>query len=214
MKKGKSEGSQAFNVPATDEGKEFVKLLRKFSNRPDCRISVRGRGKRAVNGQSARHYSSFIPLCYSEWYAVYIRSAKNDRYNSQRFNAEWAKIQAQMKRIAELEAQVNGNDPTKTNTLQDRNNQQMETIKALQNRNHLLETQIKGLQEQYDALRQQHESLRQHSFKAYRDLKLEKKQPVSFYPNPNNNPSPVNPPLGTVTISVKGAHIRIVQEQE
>ena len=167
MNKIKSEGSQAFNVPATDEGKEFVKLLRKFSNRPDGQISVRGRGKRAVNGQSARRYATSIPLCYSEWFAVYIRSTKADRYNSQRFNAEWTKIQSQMKRVAELEDQVKG-----------------------------LKIALVEGQERYNELAKG----------SFEHIRL-KDQKARLNP-------PVNPPLGTVTISVKGANIRIVQEQE
>lgn len=177
MNKIKSEGSQAFNVPATDEGKEFVKLLRKFSNRPDCRISVRGRGKRAVNGQSARHYASHVPLGFSEWFAVYVRSLKNDKNNRETLRAEWKRYAIDKLRIEGLEEQVKG-----------------------------LKIALVESQERYNALSQQ-------SFQAYKGLKQEQKIRLDKS-GPALPALPVNPPVGTVTISVKGAHIRIVQEQE
>lgn len=164
MKKGKSEGTQAFNVPATDEGKAFIKLLRRFANKPDCQIKVRGRGKRAVNGKSARHYASSIPISFSEWLAVYIRSLKNDTANTQRLQAEWKRYSIDKKRIEELEEQVKG-----------------------------LKIALVEGQERYN--------------------KLFGEKLAKIHGLPSFKPSD-NPAIGTVTISVKGAHIKIVQEQE
>ena len=212
MKQGKSEGSQAFNVPTTDEGKAFIKLLRKFANKPDCQISVRGRGKRAVNGQSARRYASYVPVGFSEWLAVYVRSEKTFKGHMKNFCKVMAEMREKDKRITELEAQVNGNDPTKTNTLQDRNNQQAETIKTLQSRNLSLETQAYVLQDQVKGLREAYSDFKRQGYQAYFDLKKEKQQPVLFDHQANPPAIPANPPFGTVTISIKGAHIRVVQE--
>ena len=67
-------GGQAFNVPCDEEGKTFLRLMRKFINRPLWRYSARGRGPRRRPGDKyvslARQAS--IPQADSEWLAVYL----------------------------------------------------------------------------------------------------------------------------------------------
>lgn len=63
----KTKGSQDFSIPNTYEGKEFINLLKKFTNRKRWNIKVRGRGSRKEHGDQ-----SDIPLDYAEWFAVYL----------------------------------------------------------------------------------------------------------------------------------------------
>lgn len=65
-----TKGSQVFNVPATDEGKQFLSLARKFLNRSKYKtINARGRGKRVHNGQ---RYDDSLPQKLADWFAVYV----------------------------------------------------------------------------------------------------------------------------------------------
>lgn len=146
MSKIKTQGSQAFNVPNTEEGKAFIKLLRKFANYPDCSISCRGRGSRKNGGNQA-----YIPIRLSEWIAVYIRSAINDK----RMYAH--------------------------------NNQLYDEIVALKNKNNqMIELQDVSLGE------------------------------TVFAPEVPRVAIPVVPepsiPVGTITISVKGVNVKVIQE--
>ena len=65
----KTRGSQAFNVPNDEEGRGFLKLLRKFRNR-GWHYRALGRGSRKEHGCQAS-----IAQEHSEWMAVYL----NDR---------------------------------------------------------------------------------------------------------------------------------------
>ncbi len=77
MSRIKSKGAQAFNVPNDSEGREFLRLLRKFRNR-GWSFHARGRGPRKLPGDL---YVSFrrqlsIPQSDSEWIAVYLDNSK------------------------------------------------------------------------------------------------------------------------------------------
>lgn len=73
-----SRGSQAFSVPNTPEGKEFLGLMHRFRQR-NWRLVVRARGKRSVGhpGSDAeidtRTWNRDLPIPYAEWFAVYLR---------------------------------------------------------------------------------------------------------------------------------------------
>lgn len=62
----RTQGNQAFNVPNTEEGQLFLRLLRKFRNRRWF-YRARGRGSRKEHGDA-----SYIPKAFSEWFAVYL----------------------------------------------------------------------------------------------------------------------------------------------
>ena len=57
-------GSQAFNVPNNDEGRTFLRLMRKFINRPRWRYRGMGRGDRF--GQRS------VTQSRSKWIALYL----------------------------------------------------------------------------------------------------------------------------------------------
>ena len=59
----KTNGAQAFNVPNDDEGRTFLRLLRKFINRPRWRFRSYGRGPRP-------RWS--VSQAQAEWIAVYL----------------------------------------------------------------------------------------------------------------------------------------------
>lgn len=63
-----SKGMQMFNVPNTQEGKEFIAMAQRYLNNGQYKIKNRGRGSRKDKGNQ-----SFIPLSDSEWIAVYIQ---------------------------------------------------------------------------------------------------------------------------------------------
>lgn len=63
----KTKGNQTFNVPNTDEGREFLALCRKYLNKEKS-LKARGRGSRKEHGSV---YS--IPQKYAEWFAVYLK---------------------------------------------------------------------------------------------------------------------------------------------
>jgi hypothetical protein len=62
----RTRGNQAFNVPNTEEGHLFVRLMRKFRNR-GWYYRARGRGSRKEHGDQAG-----IPQQFAEWFAVYL----------------------------------------------------------------------------------------------------------------------------------------------
>lgn len=73
----KSQGAQAFNVPNDPEGREFLRLLKKYKNK-GWGCHARGRGPRKAPGDN---YVSFsrqmsIPQADSEWMAVYLDNSK------------------------------------------------------------------------------------------------------------------------------------------
>jgi hypothetical protein len=72
MKKIETNGNQMFNVPNTQEGKDFIRQLREYSNNKNFR--PRGRGSRKHSGDG-----SYIPLPDAEWYAVYVLKTKADK---------------------------------------------------------------------------------------------------------------------------------------
>lgn len=70
----KTRGSQAFNVPNTDEGREFCRLLRKFINRKGWGFRRRGRGPRQGFGANQHGIPLDNPFC--KWMAVYLSDRK------------------------------------------------------------------------------------------------------------------------------------------
>lgn len=73
-KKIKSNGNQFFNVPNTEEGKQFLGLMKKFLNRP-CSFKREGRAtdrKAKAPYLSDHRLQSSMPLDMSDWWAVYI----------------------------------------------------------------------------------------------------------------------------------------------
>jgi hypothetical protein len=82
MSKIKTLGTQSFNVPNTPEGNQFIRNLRKFSNK-DCYFVARGRGSRKAYAESRGSNrvigtpQSSVPAQFAEWFAVYIRSEKD-----------------------------------------------------------------------------------------------------------------------------------------
>lgn len=69
----KTSGNQVFNVPNNEEGREFLRLLRKFRNR-GWHYRARGRGSRKEHG--CQHG---IGQEHSEWMAVYMDNVKRVR---------------------------------------------------------------------------------------------------------------------------------------
>jgi 23S rRNA C2498 (ribose-2'-O)-methylase RlmM len=69
----KSKGHQLFNVPNNEEGREFIRLMRKFNNKK--RFDLKGRGSRLVFAKATNAYTAQCSLrkSYSEWFAVYTR---------------------------------------------------------------------------------------------------------------------------------------------
>ena len=67
-------GGQAFNVPNNGEGRTFLRLMRRFINRPTWRFSARGRGARLRPGDTHVSFSRSLslPQGESEWLAVYM----------------------------------------------------------------------------------------------------------------------------------------------
>ena len=67
-------GGQAFNVPNDEEGRTFLRSMRKFINRPTWRFSARGRGPRLRPGDTHVSFSRSLslPQGESEWLAVYL----------------------------------------------------------------------------------------------------------------------------------------------
>jgi hypothetical protein len=63
-------GNQAFNVPNDDEGRTFLRLMRKFLNRPRWRFRSYGRGPQP-------HWS--VSQAQAEWIAVYLGGNGNGR---------------------------------------------------------------------------------------------------------------------------------------
>lgn len=66
----RTQGNQAFNVPNTEEGHLFIRLLRKFRNR-SWHYRARGRGSRQEHGDQHG-----IPQEFAEWFAVYLKDRK------------------------------------------------------------------------------------------------------------------------------------------
>jgi len=62
--------SQLFNVPATEEGNEFIRLARKFLN-PNLDVTLWARARGCRHGNSRYHYS--MPLSKASWIAIYAR---------------------------------------------------------------------------------------------------------------------------------------------
>ena len=86
----RTNGNQAFNVPCDEEGRTFLRLMRKFINRPRWRFSARGRGPRKRPGD---RYTSFsrqlgIPQDESEWLAIYLGGTAHRAFAGDRFRAE------------------------------------------------------------------------------------------------------------------------------
>lgn len=69
----KSKGHQLFNVPNNSEGKEFIRLMRKFSNKK--RFDLKGRGSRELFRKATNDYTAQASLrqSYAQWFAVYTR---------------------------------------------------------------------------------------------------------------------------------------------
>jgi hypothetical protein len=57
-------------IPNNDEGREFVKTLKKFLNKEKYSMTVRGQGIR--EGESWRDYAYSVPICKSSHLRVYI----------------------------------------------------------------------------------------------------------------------------------------------
>jgi hypothetical protein len=67
-------GGQAFNVPNDEEGRTFLRLMRKYLNRPLWRYLARSRGPRKRAGDAFVSFSRSlsIPQAESKWLAVYL----------------------------------------------------------------------------------------------------------------------------------------------
>ena len=79
IKNGKiiSDGDQTFNVPNNDEGKAFLKALRKFSNpKMNNGFTFRGRGSRIEYAKKVGKFTaqSSVSHEFAEWFAVYMCS--------------------------------------------------------------------------------------------------------------------------------------------
>jgi len=78
-----SKGTQAFNVPNDSEGKEFLRLLRKFShNGTAYRARSRGPRKRPGDLYVTGSRRASIPQEDAEWFAVYMGFNENSRFTS------------------------------------------------------------------------------------------------------------------------------------
>ena len=65
-----------YSIPANEEGKLFLKLLKKYLNKARYKIRVKGRGTRKYHGNSQN-----LPLKYAEHFAVYIDTKTFDQNN-------------------------------------------------------------------------------------------------------------------------------------
>jgi hypothetical protein len=71
----KSKGNQIFNIPNNSEGKQFLKLCRKYLNKKSYSIRPRGRGSRKIKGNQ-----SSVPLNNAQWLALYFsKKIKNNK---------------------------------------------------------------------------------------------------------------------------------------
>jgi hypothetical protein len=80
MSKIKTDGNQAFNVPNTEEGKAFIKALRKFSNpKSKNEFVARGRGSRKEYAKKAGRFNAQCSVSheFAEWFAVYMNGNSN-----------------------------------------------------------------------------------------------------------------------------------------
>ena len=67
-----SKGHQLFSVPNTDEGKAFLKQMKRFLN-PIYQYKTRGRGERSIYGDMhKRNFDGYLPHAFAKWLAVYI----------------------------------------------------------------------------------------------------------------------------------------------
>jgi hypothetical protein len=67
----KTKGNQLFNIPNTDEGKNFLRLLNKFKN-GDVYYKRMARGSRKNGGKQ-----NFCLVKNADWFAVYQYNSKN-----------------------------------------------------------------------------------------------------------------------------------------
>lgn len=64
-----TKGSQLFNVPNDEEGREFMRLASKFLNkRVYQRINKRGRGK-----NRPKTFTRDLTVADAEWFAIYLK---------------------------------------------------------------------------------------------------------------------------------------------
>lgn len=76
----KTDGKQAFNVPNNDEGREFLRLAKKFANYPAMSMRKHGRAQNRLAAfervgrvnSSAWERRCRVPLAGAEWIALYI----------------------------------------------------------------------------------------------------------------------------------------------
>ena len=89
MKERKSKGHEAFKVPNTPEGQEFLKLARKFLHNTTHTIKVRGRGSRKEYAKVVGDYTAScgLALPYAKALAIYVKPRKLDVV------CDWASIQ-------------------------------------------------------------------------------------------------------------------------
>ncbi len=74
-----------YKIPANEEGKLFIKLLRKYLNKARYKIRVKGRGTRKFHGNGQN-----LPLKYAEHFAVYIDIKTLDSQNpAYYYEKEW-----------------------------------------------------------------------------------------------------------------------------
>jgi len=84
--KTKTVNNQVFNVPNTDEGKQLLKLAKKFINRPAYKIKVRGRGHRP-----SANYQGYLPHSMSSWFSVYVKNQRFDKKLDELVTKQWQK---------------------------------------------------------------------------------------------------------------------------
>ena len=82
------------DIPNSQEGWDFINLMKKYLHKGRYSIRLKGRGSRKIHGNQ-----SYVPLPHAEHYSIYIDQKIKDRNNPQFFyEKEWKK-DSELRRI-------------------------------------------------------------------------------------------------------------------
>ena len=81
-------------IPNSEEGWEFIKMMKKYLHKGRYSIRLKGRGSRKLHGNQ-----SYIPLPHAERYSVYIDQKIEDRNNPLFFYEKDWKRDSALRRI-------------------------------------------------------------------------------------------------------------------
>ena len=88
MKSKKNQNIKVFEVPNNREGQSFIRHLKRYMNKGNYTVKLRGRHHDRVGTARRRgftlNYNHDIPLKYAERIAVYLECKSNRKYNAKR----------------------------------------------------------------------------------------------------------------------------------